>query len=285
LVARLSQARASSRSLSGAQALGSDVESIVWDPVAGPPAADALSGLDAVVHLAGEPLASGRWTAARKRAIVESREVGTRNLVQGLSELEQRPKVLVSASAIGFYGDRGSELLTEQSPRGGGFLSDVCEVWEREALAAERLGIRTVVMRTGIVLAKDGGALERMLPAFRMGVGGKLGSGEQYMSWVHIDDVVALFLEALVNEEFRGAVNVVSPNPVTNAVFTKALGRACGMPAIMPVPRLGLRVVFGEFADVLFQSQRVLPRVAESSGYRFRFPELDAALADCVSGR
>ncbi len=283
LVERLERPRVSSRSRSSAGALGPAVEPVAWDPLGGPPAAEVVRGVDSVIHLAGAPIADGRWTPERKRAIAESREVGTRNLVRALGDLPEPPRVLVSASAVGFYGDRGDEVLSEDAARGEGFLSDVCEVWEREALAAERHAIRVVVMRMGIVLSPHGGALPRMLTPFRLGVGGRLGSGEQYMSWVHIDDVAGLFLEALHNDRMRGPVNVVSPQPVTNAEFTRSLAAACRRPAILPVPRFGMRLVFGEFSDALFDSQRAMPAAAEAAGYRHRFAELDSALVDCVT--
>ena len=280
------------RELEGAAVLGRDpararaklgnVEAFAWQPQAGPPPAEAFSGIDVVVHLAGEPVAEGRWTADKKRAIRESRVQGTRNLVNALESLEKRPAVLVAASAVGYYGDRGDEALFEDSAPASTFLSEVCVAWEAEALRAHRLGIRVVTARVGIVLAPDGGALSRMLPPFRMGLGGHLGSGCQWMPWVHVENVVGLLLHAAATEKVSGPMNVVSPNPVTNRVFTKALGQALRRPALLPVPRLGLRAALGEMSQILVDSQRALPKVAQDTGYRFRFEELRPAIEACL---
>ena len=232
---------------------------------------------DAIIHLAGEPVAQ-RWTAAAKRRILDSRVVGTRNLVEALGRLTRRPETLICASAIGYYGSRGDELLTESSAPGSGFLPEVCVAWEREAQAAEAFGIRVVRVRTGLVLDAHGGALVRMLPPFRMGVGGRLGSGRQWMSWIHLEDLAALFQFA-VESQIRGALNAVAPHPVTNSDFTRELARALGRPAVIPVPEFALRLLFGEMADVLLASQRVAPSAAQAAGFRFRFPQLAPALA------
>jgi uncharacterized protein (TIGR01777 family) len=231
---------------------------------------------DVVIHLAGEPVAQ-RWTAAAKRRILESRVAGTRNLVEMLAKLPRRPEALICASAIGYYGSRGDEILTESSAPGSGFLPEVCVAWEREAQAAEAFGIRVVRVRTGLVLDAHGGALPRMLPPFRMGVGGRLGSGRQWMSWIHLEDLTALFQFA-VESPVRGPLNGVAPYPVTNADFTRELARALGRPAVFPVPEFALRLLFGEMADVLLASQRVAPTAAEAAGFRFRFPQLAPAL-------
>jgi hypothetical protein len=231
---------------------------------------------DAIVNLGGEPIAQ-RWTREAKKKIRESRIMGTRRLVQALSQLEKRPGVLVSASAIGYYGNRGDEILTEASAPASGFLAELCKEWEREAEAAEPLGIRVVRLRIGVVLGA-GGALARMLPPFKMGVGGRLGSGKQWMSWIHIDDVAGLIRFALEQPLLQGPVNATAPNPVTNAEFTGILARALGRPAFMPVPAVALKTLFGEMSSVLLDSQRVLPRAAESAGYSFKFPELAGAL-------
>jgi uncharacterized protein len=254
-----------------------------WDPEHGPAPAEALRGIDAVFHLAGEPVAEGRWTDDKKRRIRDSRELGTRNLVAGLAALEHKPKVLICASAVGYYGDRGDEELDESSAPGSGFLPEVCVAWEREAAAAEALGIRVVCVRIGIVLAAHGGALGRMMTPFKMGLGGKLGSGDQWMSWIHLDDLVGMMLHASLERELRGPMNGVSRTPVTNADFTHALGRALHRPAFLPVPRAALRIAFGEMSEIMMASQRVLPRVAARSGYTFRHPELDSALAAVVA--
>lgn len=250
-----------------------------WDPEAGRIAAD---GVDAVVNLAGAGVADGRWTAKRKALIRDSRVNATRFLVATLAALpvERRPRALLSASAVGYYGDTGATLVTETSPPGGDFLAEVCQAWEREALAAEALGVRTAVFRIGVVLDRDGGALARMLPAFRSRLGGRIGSGEQWMSWIHRDDLVELMLFALTHDDVRGAINAVAPEPVTNTEFTATLARCLGRPAVVPVPTFALRLALGEMADVLLTGQRVRPDVAERLGFEFRHPDLRAALAD-----
>jgi uncharacterized protein (TIGR01777 family) len=240
------------------------------------PSAESLREADAIIHLAGEPLAQ-RWTAAAKQRIRESRVAGTRNLVEALAKLPRRPDVLICASAIGYYGSRGDEVLTESSAPGSGFLPEVCVAWEREAQAAEAFGMRVVRVRTGVVLDARGGALVRMLPPFRMGVGGRLGSGRQWMSWIHLEDLAALFQFAL-ESQVRGPLNGVAPNPVTNSDFTRELARTLRRPAVFPVPGFALRLLFGEMADVLLASQRVVPGAAEAAGFRFRFPQLAPAL-------
>jgi len=254
------------------------VEAHAWSPEAGPPPADALGGVDVVFNLAGEPVAEGRWAAAKKRRIRDSRVLGTRNLVAGLAALEKRPRVLVSASAVGYYGDRGDEEIVESSPAGHGFLAGVCAEWEHEALAAETLGVRVVCARIGIVLGQGGGALTRMLPAFRLGAGGKLGDGRQWMPWIHVDDVAGILLHASQDERLRGGINAVGPRPVTNADFTRALGQVVHRPALLTVPKIALRLAFGEMGEILTHSQRVLPKLAEQSGYVFKHADLSDAL-------
>jgi uncharacterized protein (TIGR01777 family) len=239
----------------------------------------SLEGLDAFVHLAGENIAAGRWTAARKEAIRNSRVMGTRLLCDALAGLSRPPKTLLCASAIGYYGDRWEDTLTEESPAGKGFLPEVCREWEAAAEPAAKKGIRVVHLRFGVVLTPAGGALARMLPPFRAGLGGTLGSGRQYVSWVALDDLPGIVLHALTREELRGPVNAVAPRPVTNREFTEALGKILSRPTFFPVPALALRVAFGEMADaLLLASARVFPRRLEETGYRFRFPELHAAL-------
>jgi uncharacterized protein (TIGR01777 family) len=224
-----------------------------------------------------------RWTVEAKQRIRESRVVGTRKLVEALATLPRRPEALICASAIGYYGSRGDEILTESSAPGSGFLPEVCVAWEREAQAAEALGIRVVRVRTGVVLAAGGGALARMLPPFRMGVGGRLGSGRQWMSWIHLEDMAALFRFA-VESQVRGALNGVAPHAVTNSEFTRELAHALGRPAVFPVPEFALRLLFGEMAEVLLASQRVAPGAAQAAGFRFRFPQLAPALAGLLGG-
>jgi uncharacterized protein (TIGR01777 family) len=257
---------------------------VAWDPMDGPPPPEAFDGVDVVLHLAGESVAEGRWTKAQKAKIRDSRVVGTRNLVEGIARAEHRPRVLVSASAVGYYGDRGEEELTERSTPGDDFLADVCIEWEREALAAEKAGVRVAMLRTGIVLG-HGGALAKMLTPFRLGAGGPLGNGKQWMPWIHVDDMARMYVHAATTESIHGPMNAVAPKPVRNSEFTKALGRALHRPAFMPAPYLGLRLLFGEFAKVLFASQRVLPKVALESGFQFEYPEIDAALRQILTAR
>lgn len=252
----------------------------VWDPLEGEPPAEALREADAVIHLAGENVAQ-RWTAEAKRRIRDSRVAGTRNLVHALAKLERKPGVLACASAVGYYGSRGDEMLTEASAPGAGFLPDVCVAWEREAQAAEALGIRVVRVRTGVALDARGGAMKKLLPAFRMGAGGRLGNGRQWMPWIHLDDLAALFAFVLENP-IAGPVNAVAPQPVTNAEFTRELARTLHRPALFPVPGLALRLLLGEMSEVLLASQRVAPQAAQAAGFRFKFPELGGALGDLL---
>jgi len=252
----------------------------VWDPLEGEPPAEALREADAVIHLAGENVAQ-RWTAEAKRRIRDSRVAGTRNLVHALAKLERKPGVLACASAVGYYGSRGDEMLTEASAPGAGFLPDVCVAWEREAQAAEALGIRVVRVRTGVALDARGGAMKKLLPAFRMGAGGRLGNGRQWMPWIHLDDLAALFAFVLENP-IAGPVNAVAPQPVTNAEFTRELARTLHRPALFPVPGLALRLLLGEMSEVLLASQRVAPQAAPAAGFRFKFPELGGALGDLL---
>ena len=236
---------------------------------------EVFAGCQAVVHLAGEPVAQ-RWTAAARQRILNSRVEGTRSLVAALRH--QPPAVLVSASAIGYYGSRGDEILTESSPAGSGFLAQVALGWEQEAGAAETSGVRVVTPRIGVVLGRGGGALAQMTTPFRLGVGGRLGSGQQWMSWIALDDLVSLVEFAVTNTALRGPVNAVAPNPVTNAGFTRELAAALRRPAIFPVPELALKLLFGDMSQVLLGSQRVLPEAAMRAGFRFRFTEAGEAL-------
>jgi hypothetical protein len=264
--------------------IGHLVDRIVrWDPMQGPPPPEAFAGIDAVLHLAGESVAEGRWTAAQKARIRDSRVVGTRNLVQGIAQAAQKPAVLVSASAVGYYGNRGDEELTESASPADDFLAQVCVDWEREALAAEKLGVRVVTARTGIVLGAGGGALGKMLFPFKLGAGGPLGNGRQWMPWIHVADLARLYVHAAETAAIRGAMNAVAPNPVRNSEFTKALARQLHRPAFMPAPYFGLRLAFGEFAQVLFASQRVIPRVALESGFVFQYPEIAGALREILA--
>ncbi|MBC7854669.1 MAG: TIGR01777 family protein [Pirellulaceae bacterium] len=257
------------------------VKAFSWDPTQEPAPAEAFTGIDVVFHLAGESVASGRWSSAKKVRMRESRIAGTRNLVATLSALPTKPRVLVSASAVGYYGDRGDEVLTESATPAGDYLAEVCQGWEREALAAEVCGIRVALIRIGIVLGEKGGALAKMLTPFCLGAGAPLGSGRQYMPWIHIDDLVRLMLFAADNDPVHGPLNGASPNPVTNRDFTKALGRALHRPTFMPaIPGFMLRLMFGEFGSILLGSQRAIPKAAEEAGFKFEYPQLEPALAN-----
>ncbi|MGI9628688.1 MAG: TIGR01777 family oxidoreductase [Longimicrobiales bacterium] len=256
-----------------------DKGEIYWDPMEGKIERDRLDGLDGIVHLAGESLSGGRWTAAKKRAIWKSRLEGTKVLVGALNSIANPPKVLVSSSAIGFYGDRGNEQLTETSSRGKGFLSDLCSEWEEEALKAKRSGIRVVLMRTGVALSPAGGALGTMLLPFKLGVGGRLGSGRQYVSWIDHDDLVALYFHALVTPSVRGPVNGTAPLSVPNSTFTTTLGRVLSRPTFIPVPALAVKGMFGEMGKaLLLEGARVLPEAAQQSGFEFFHEGLEDSL-------
>ncbi len=253
---------------------------VQWSPDSGLLAPETVEPFDAVVHLAGESVASGRWTTARKRRIRESRVAGTRHLIRSLARMESPPKTFVCASAIGFYGSRGNELLDEAAEPGAGFLAGVCRDWEEAADAAAEFGARVVQLRFGVVLTPAGGALAKMLPAFRLGAGGRLGSGRQFMSWVSIDDAIGAIHHALFEPRISGPINVTAPAPVTNREFTKALGSALSRPTLFPMPGAAARALFGEMADeMLLSSTRALPRVLEATGFSFEDPDLDAALA------
>jgi uncharacterized protein (TIGR01777 family) len=257
------------------------VEAVAWDPMAEPAPSSAISGRDGVVHLAGEPVAQ-RWTESAKRAIRASRDLGTANLVAGITASEPRPGVLVSSSAVGYYGKHGAEIIDESSPAGSDFLAEVCVEWERRARATEELGLRVVIVRTGVVLDSGGGALKTMLPPFRAGVGGPVAGGRQYMPWIHLDDIVGIYLAALDGEGWSGPVNGTAPEPVTNADFSKALGRALGRPAIFPVPAFAIRALYGEMAEIVTEGQRAVPARTLEAGYAFQQPELDAALRSAL---
>jgi uncharacterized protein (TIGR01777 family) len=271
-----------SRSPGKARQALAGVDAVAWDPTAGPAPDEALAGRDAVVHLAGEDVAQ-RWTEDAKRRIRDSRETGTRNLVAGLRASEPRPRVLVSASAVGWYGARGDEELDEQVPAGDDFLARVVTAWEREADRAADLGMRVVEVRTGVVLDKDGGALSKMLPFFRLGIGGPVAGGRQYLPWIHLDDIVGIYLAALDGDGWSGPVNGTAPEPVTNRDFAHALGRAIHRPAFAPVPALAVRALYGDMAEMVTQGQRAVPRRPLELGYRFRHPELDDALRSALA--
>jgi len=256
---------------------------VAWNPATGELGGAAV-GPDAVVNLAGASIAGGRWSAARKAELRASRIDTTRALIAALAKMSARPRVLVSASATGFYGNRGDEILTEESGPGNEFLSDLAKDWEAEALKAEAIGVRVVLARFGIVLSKDGGALPPMMLPFRFFAGGKIGSGNQWMSWITLEDVVEVLRFAIEKGDVRGPLNVISPQPVQNADFTKTLASAMHRPAIFPAPAFALRLVLGEMADaLLLSSQRVLPKKLESLGYCFQHADLKSALAAALA--
>ena len=254
-------------------------EDVFWDPAAGELDSDALEGVEAVVHLAGENIAAGRWNAVRKERIRESRVAGTKRLCSKLAEMPHPPKVLVCASAIGYYGDRADESLPEDAPAGEGFLPDVCREWEAASSAAEHAGIRVVRLRIGVVLSPKGGALKKMLLPFKLGAGGKMGSGRQYMSWISIDDLTRVILHCIESDALSGAVNAVTPAPVTNQEFTKTLGRVLVRPTLFPLPPFAARLALGEMDEaLLLASAKVEPAVLKASGFEFEHSDLEEAL-------
>jgi uncharacterized protein (TIGR01777 family) len=256
---------------------------VYWNPEKGTLSAEELEGVQGVVHLAGESIAEGRWSEEKKKRIRESRVKGTTLLSETLARLKDKPEVLVSASAIGFYGSRGDENLTEQSASGSDFLAEVCREWELSTQAAAQSGVRVVNLRFGVILSREGGALKKMLFPYQMGVGGKLGDGQQYMSWIAIDDAVGAIVHALENDKLRGPVNVVAPRAATNYEFTKTLGHVLSRPTIFPMPAFAARLMFGEMADAtLLASQRVEPARLKESGFVFKYPELEGALRHVI---
>jgi hypothetical protein len=255
---------------------------VAWtDPVAEPAPAEALNGRDAVIHLAGEPVAQ-RWNPDAKERIRASREAGTRNLVAGIEAASGPPSVLVSSTAVGYYGKRGDERVPESTPPGDDFLAGVCVAWEREAQRAQELGLRVALIRTGIVLDAEGGALEKMLPFFKAGIGGPVAGGKQYMPWIHLDDLVDLYLAAVDEAGYSGPLNGSAPEPATNRVFSKVLGRVLKRPAFAPVPRFAIQVLYGEMAEIVAEGQRAVPDRPLELGFRFRHPELEPALRDAL---
>jgi uncharacterized protein (TIGR01777 family) len=252
---------------------------IFWNPAAGVLDPADLQGVDAVVHLAGTSIASGRWTDERKRSIKQSRMRGTELLARTLATMRDGPRTLISASAVGYYGDRGDRVVSEAEPSGKGFLAEVCRAWEGAVQPAERAGLRVVRLRIGVVLSPQGGALGQMLLPFKLGAGGRLGSGKQYLSWIDLDDLVGLMHHALFDETLRGPVNATAPNPVTNAVFTSALGRALGRPTVVPVPALAVKALFGELGtEALLWGQRVIPEKASEAGFEFFYEGVEDSL-------
>ena len=256
------------------------VASHSWDPLSEDPPGESLTGMDTVIHLAGEPVAQ-RWNADVKRRIRDSRVLGTRRLVDTLARVKHPPKALVAASAIGYYGDRGSETLAENAAPGKGFLAEVCQEWEAEAQRATQFGLRVVNLRIGLVLGRDGGALQLITPVFRAGLGGRLGSGRQFMSWIHVDDVARMICHVATND-VNGVWNCTAPNPVTNTEFTAALAKTLHRPAIFPVPEFALRLLFGELGKHMLDSARLVPKAALDAGFRFTQPDLPAALSNLL---
>ena len=255
-------------------------ETIVWDPFENTIPSSALKGVDAVINLAGENIANGRWSPDRKRKLIESRVLSVRRLIDVMTHMDQKPKAFISASAIGFYGDRGDEQLRETDSKGQGFLSDVCQAWEQEIFKAKDIGVRTVAYRMGMVLGHDGGALEKMLPPFKLGVGGRLGSGSQWMSWIHIKDLVAMLIYAIENPSIDGIYNAVSPNPLRNKEFTKTLGQVLKRPTFFPVPIIFLKMILGELSELIHGSQRVIAGKISGAGFEFKYPQLEEALRE-----
>jgi uncharacterized protein (TIGR01777 family) len=291
LVAELSEQGAEVTVLSRGAGLQSTekpgVKAMRWDPLGEPAPVEALAGADAVVHLAGENIAQ-RWSERAKRAIRDSRVLGTRNLLAGLEAAGeanaggQRPRTLISGSAVGYYGPRGEEPLDEDAPPGSDFLAETCVAWEAEAQRAVALGMRVVLVRTGVVLNRDGGALQKMLPPFRLGVGGPVAGGEQYTSWIHREDLLGMICAALQDERWSGPVNGTAPEPVTNRELSHALGHALHRPSLLPVPGFALRLLYGEMAEIVTTGARVMPAKALVLGYSFRYPTLDEALRSAL---
>jgi uncharacterized protein (TIGR01777 family) len=259
------------------------VQALDWDLLSEPAPSEALEGRDAVVHLAGENIAQ-RWSERAKRAIRETRVTGTRNLLAGLEQTDTRPGTLVSSSAIGYYGPHGEEPLDEEAPPGRDFLAGVCVDWEQEAANAQALGMRVVLVRTGVVLDRNGGALEKMLPPFRLGVGGPVAGGRQYISWIHRDDLAGLIATAVRDERWSGPVNATAPEPVNNRDFSRALGRALKRPAMLPVPGAVLALLYGEMAEIVTRGARVVPAKALVLGHEFAHADLDEALSSAIAG-
>ncbi|HEX3901553.1 MAG TPA: TIGR01777 family oxidoreductase [Polyangia bacterium] len=255
-----------------------------WDATSGPPPDAAFEGVDVVVNLIGESISSGRWSEARKKRLRDSRVVATRALVDVLRGLPVRPRLLISASGVGFYGDRGTEILTEASGVGQGFAAELSRDWEAEAMKATEIGLRVVLLRSGLVLAKEGGILRKILPPFRIGLGGKIGSGTQWMPWIHLDDEIGLIRHAMEHEAVEGPLNLVAPEPVTNGEFVRALGEALGRPTALTAPAFALRLAFGAMTDeLLLASQRAMPVRTLETGYTFRHPLLREALGELVA--
>ena len=279
LAKHLEEVVAISRNAESAQArLGDSVHVVEWKSVYQPLDLSGAPKISSVVNLMGDSIAKGRWNEAKKKSIRESRVLGTQQLVDAVLKLDPLPDVFVSASAVGFYGSQGTKELTESSDQGTGFLADVCHEWEQATARLNESGVRTVIVRIGIVLAREGGALAEMLTPFKMGIGGRLGDGSQYFPWIHIEDLVGIILHGISNPNVSGIVNAAAPGIVTNKQWTAALAQQLHRPAILPVPKFALRLAIGEFADSLFFSQNVKPAAALAAGYQFKFGDLESAL-------
>jgi uncharacterized protein (TIGR01777 family) len=282
LLERGTQVTVLTRDPDRARARLGEVEAVQWDLMGEPAPARSLAGRDAVVNMAGEPVAQ-RWSAQAKRAIRDSRVTGTRNLLAGLAQADPRPQTLISSSAIGYYGAHGEEPLDEDAPPGEDYLARVCVEWEQAAAAASELGVRVVQVRTGVVLDRGGGALAKMLPPFRLGVGGPVAGGYQYMPWIHAQDVVGMMLAALEDERWSGPINATAPEPVRNRDFASVLGHVLGRPALLPVPALALRLLYGEMAQIVTTGARVMPAKPLVLGYEFAHPQLEQALRQALT--
>lgn len=267
----------------GALHLGKKPTYYLWtDTTNELPPAEAFEGVDAIINLMGEGIAEKRWSEAQKKLIYDSRIVATSRLIERIRTMEKKPTVLVSASAIGIYGNRGNEEITEQASTADDFLARVCKDWETEGMKAKELGLRVAIIRTGVVLGKNGGALKKMLPIFKLGAGGPVGSGKQYMSWIHVDDIAGMYIEAAKDSSLEGIFNGTSPFPATSKEFARQLGKTLGRPAFAPAPSLALKLVFGEMSQVLLDGQKVIPAKFKDKKFRFRYPTLENALADSV---
>lgn len=264
----------------GALKLGSKCEYFQWIDTKSLPPLEAFKGVDGVVNLMGESIGEKRWSEEQKKEIYDSRIISTRQLVLAIEKLSEKPKVFVSASAVGIYGNRGDEEITEASSVGNDFLAQVCKDWEAEAFKAREDGLRVVIIRTGVVLGRGGGALKKMLPVFKLGAGGPLGPGEQYMSWVHVDDLASMYVEALKNSSIEDVYNGTAPYPAKNKEFTYALGKALHRPVFMPVPTFGLKLLFGEMSQILLEGQKVIPSKFKMNNFRYKYPTLEMALKE-----
>lgn len=263
-----------------ALSLGSKCKYFTWSDTSVKPPMEAFEGVHAIINLMGEGIADKRWDEQQKKKIYDSRIIGTRMIVDAIKEMPKKPSVLVSSSAVGIYGNRGDEEISEESETGNDFLATVCKDWEAEAMKAKDAGLRVALIRTGVVLGKNGGALKKMLPIFKLGAGGPVGSGKQYMSWIHVEDLARMFVEAINNPALSGPVNGTAPYPATSKDFAKALGKELNRPAFAPAPAFALKLVFGEMSAVLLDGQKVLPKKVKETKFRFLYPTLEMALKD-----